>query len=227
MLSSQQKTERVRPVDLELLRIMQVGQDYCVCELTESLGVTATAIRQRIDRLLRLQMLQRTKRVSGRGRPTFEYQITAAGQQACGADSSKLTEAIWQAVTGLDDPAVRDSILQRAAISLGKRYAAALNQEPILQDGSLPCVEHSIGSKLASVSEAMQAQSIQASVVNSGDLPVLDITSCPYPSLSSQDADRSMCKLEEKMLSEALGTPMQLSSCRLDGDSCCQFSPQV
>jgi hypothetical protein len=33
-----------------------------------------------------------------------------------------------------------------------------------------------------------------------------------------------MCRLEEQMISEALGHEVQLSSCRLDGDSCCQFT---
>jgi predicted ArsR family transcriptional regulator len=33
-----------------------------------------------------------------------------------------------------------------------------------------------------------------------------------------------MCRLEEQMISEALGQPVHLSSCRLDGDACCQFS---
>ena len=57
-----------------------------------------------------------------------------------------------------------------------------------------------------------------------GELPVVDMGSCPFPTLTDLSEDRSMCRLEERMISEAVGQPMRLSSCRLDGDSCCQFS---
>ena len=43
--------------------------------------------------------------------------------------------------------------------------------------------------------------------------------------MTDSSDDRSMCRLEEQMLSEALGQPVELSSCRLDGDACCQFAP--
>ncbi len=38
-----------------------------------------------------------------------------------------------------------------------------------------------------------------------GGLPVLDIGACPYPTLRHAPDDRSLCKLEEEMFSEALG----------------------
>ena len=52
----------------------------------------------------------------------------------------------------------------------------------------------------------------------------LDIGMCPFPTLTDVSDDRAMCRLEEQMISEALGQPVHLSSCRLDGDDCCQFS---
>ncbi len=212
-------SQRVRPIDLELLRRMRRGQDYCVCELTESLQVTATAVRQRIDRLMSVGMIERTKRVQGqrvqgRGRPTYHYQITDAGLRTCGADPAELTEAMWQAVMDIEDSEVRESVLQRAAVSLGKRYAAESNHD----------AHSSINTKWSLISKTMQAHQIQAQVVQNGSLPVLDIAACPYPSLSQHDQDRSMCRLEERMLTEALGQPVHLSSCRMDGDACCQFS---
>ena len=52
-----------------------------------------------------------------------------------------------------------------------------------------------------------------------------DFTVVAVDNGSTDESDqRAMCRLEEQMISEALGQPVHLSSCRLDGDSCCQFS---
>ena len=71
----------------------------------------------------------------------------------------------------------------------------------------------------------LTARNIVTDVKESAQLPVLDIGACPYPTLTDASDDRSMCRLEEQLFSEALGQPVHLSSCRLDGDDCCQFSP--
>ena len=52
---------------------MRGGEAWGVGELTELLGVTATAVRQRIERLLEMGLIEREKVVAGRGRPTFRY----------------------------------------------------------------------------------------------------------------------------------------------------------
>ena len=59
-----------------------------VGELTDRLGVTATAVRQRIDRLLELELIDREKFVAGRGRPTFRYRLTVVGASSGGGESS-------------------------------------------------------------------------------------------------------------------------------------------
>ena len=74
------------------------------------------------------------------------------------------------------------------------------------------------------LSEMMASRHIVTEVSHCGQLPVLDVAACPFPSLTDTSDDRAMCRLEEQMISEALGQPVHLSSCRLDGDACCQFS---
>ena len=74
------------------------------------------------------------------------------------------------------------------------------------------------------LSAKLSERHIPAGVSHLGVLPVLDMEACPYPLLMDESDDRAMCRLEEQMISEALGQEVQLSSCRLDGDSCCQFS---
>jgi predicted ArsR family transcriptional regulator len=56
-------------------------------------------------------------------------------------------------------------------------------------------------------------------------LPVLSALACPYPELAK--ADRGVCTMEKLMLSEILGENVRLSECRLDGATCCTFTPSV
>ncbi len=56
-------------------------------------------------------------------------------------------------------------------------------------------------------------------------LPVLEVHACPYPDLVGMTSDRSVCDLEQRVMSQALGQAIELSQCRLDGHGCCQFKP--
>jgi predicted ArsR family transcriptional regulator len=222
-------SDDLRSVDRELLAALRVGECMGIGELTEELGVTATAVRQRLDRLMEKGLIEREKVVSGRGRPTFCYHLTSNGQKKAGADPSDLADALWRELIALEDEGLRDRILSSVAKRLGKQFAAQANlgvHEPqakcCSQSNQVDSV--SLENRLQRLSETMSNRKIPIEVSNVGQMPVLDINACPYPTLTDESTDRAMCRLEEKMLSEALGEPMQLSSCRLDGDNCCQFS---
>ena len=217
-------TDEIRTVDRELLVVMRRGETFGIGELTEEMGVTATAVRQRIERLFAGGLLEREKVVAGRGRPTYQYKLTLAGHRVAGANPTEFADAMWRTILEVEDAQLRTSLLRSVASKLGQQYASALaafdndNTDQNLSD------DDSLQIRLQQLSSLMSAQHIASSVSSDGDLPVLDICACPYPSLTDASGDRAMCKLEEQMLSEALGRPIHLSSCRLDGDSCCQFA---
>lgn len=209
-------TDDLRTVDRQLLVAMRGGDAFSIGELTESLGVTATAIRQRIERLLEMGLIDRQKVVAGRGRPTYQYCLTVSGHRTAGANPVELADAMWREILAIEDSSARQTLLSNIAARLGRLFAAeaACDDDVSLED------------RVTRLSELMTARHMAAQVLMRGNLPVLDIGSCPYPSLTDVSDDRAMCRLEEQMISEALGTPVHLSSCRLDGDSCCQFTAQ-
>lgn len=203
----------LRSVDRELLLAMRGVELVGVVDLTNQLGVTATAIRQRIDRLMEMGLVEREKVVAGRGRPTYRYQLTTLGHRCGGANPAEFADAMWQELLAIPDSVIREQVLTAVAQRLGKQFA-----------GQVGGSDESFESRMRNLSEMLASRHIVSEVSNSGDLPVLDIGVCPYPSLTDTSDDRAMCRLEEQMFSEALGQPVHLSSCRLDGDSCCQFS---
>ncbi|TWT83725.1 MarR family protein [Planctomycetes bacterium CA13] len=208
--------ESLRSVDRALLVVMRSGEAFGVGELTEQLGVTATAIRQRIERLLEMGLIERQKIVAGRGRPTFEYQLTVDGHRSAGANPADLAEAMWQEILAIPDSEIRQNVLSAVAARLGRRVAEGIHRAAI--------DDESLESRMKRVSEMLAERHIAAEISHTGALPVIDVGACPYPSLTDTSDDRAMCRLEEEMLSEALGRPVHLSSCRLDGDHLCQFA---
>ncbi|WP_442506332.1 helix-turn-helix transcriptional regulator [Novipirellula sp. SH528] len=213
---SSSQIDELRSVDRELLMAMRSGDTFGIGDLTEQLGVTATAIRQRIERLLELGLLEREKIVAGRGRPTFQYRLTVRGHRRAGANPAELAEAMWQEILAIPDATIRKQLLSSVANRLGSQFATQVNRE---SDG-----DPSFETRMQKLSEMLTDRHITTEVSHSGDLPVLDICACPYPSLTDTSDERAMCRLEEQMISEALGRPVHLSSCRLDGDHCCQFA---
>jgi predicted ArsR family transcriptional regulator len=206
----------VRTVDRELLEALRGGDPIGISELTSRLGVTATAVRQRLERMLDGGLVQRTKVVAGRGRPTFEYQLTLLGHRRAGADHAELADAMWHEILAMENREVRDALLANIARRLGASYRSQAHSG----DG-----DDSLASRMRSLSNVLAGHRIPADVDMMGSLPVIGFAVCPHPDLAGEKEKRAMCHLEEQMLSEALGSEMHLKSCRLDGDNCCQFAP--
>lgn len=214
-MNTKANSNELRSVDRELLSAMRRGETLGMGELTELLGVTATAVRQRIERLLEMGLIDREKVVAGRGRPTFRYRLTVTGHRDAGANPANLADAMWREIVAVEDEAIRDKLVSAVAARLGRQFA--------MQAGS-DQANDSFEDRMQKLSDVMSARRMVTEVTTSGELPVLDIGVCPFPTLTDASVDRAMCRLEEQMISEALGQPVHLSSCRLDGDDCCQFS---
>ena len=236
-----ENVDTVRSSDAGLIQILRDGDSQTIDELKAALGVTATAVRQRIERLLESGFVQREKVVAGRGRPVFRYALTIDGHRHAGADASEFAEAMWREIMTLRDSPIRRRLISAVAKRLGTMYASRLSACGSSQSGSPGTAglasagqwpdQPSLEQRMRSLSSVLTRQQIPAGVhlarFEDSSLPVLDIGACPYPTLRDNPSDRSLCKMEEEMLSIALGTPVHLTSCQLDGGHCCQFSPST
>jgi len=215
-------SDALRSTDRELLRVLRGNEAVCIEQLIQTLGVTATAVRQRIQRLLEMGLIDREKIVAGRGRPTYRYRLTVLGHRQAGANAADLADAMWQEILLIEDQAVQEPLLMAIASRLGRQYAAELDHQG---DANPPVEMSHVEIRLHQLSMLLSEREMSSEVSHAGDLPVLDLNACPYPTLTDVSDNRAMCRLEEQMFSEALGQPVELSLCRLDGDPCCQFSP--
>lgn len=205
--------------DRQLLDHLRRNRCASVGDLGDLLGVTATAIRQRLTRLMAEGLIERQlhktegpdgEMRNGRGRPSYDYRLTERGRQAVGDNYHDLAEVLWEEIRGIEDLSIRRGLIKRLADRLASRYIGQVGGEDL-------------AARMHNLMELMGERELPVAVDESGSLPVLTLLACPYPQLAEQD--RSICAVEKAMISEVLGQSVKLSECRLDGGGCCSFEP--
>jgi predicted ArsR family transcriptional regulator len=182
-----------------------------ISDLVKYAGVTATAIRQRLHRLMEQNLVVRQAEVAGRGRPTHRYSLSPAGMRCGGDNYEDLATVLWTELRAVEEPEVRRRLLQRVMGRLAEVYRDKLTGATIHE-------------RMAALAGLMHERDVPFEVQTSDDenqLPILRALACPYPDLAEQD--RAICSLEKMLFSEILGEGVRLSACRLDGANGCTF----
>jgi predicted ArsR family transcriptional regulator len=200
----------VESSDIALLDSLRKDGARSVAQLSVTMQVTATAVRQRLVRLLRQGDIERRTERMSRGRPVHRYGLTEKGRRRAGANFADLAIALWQEIREIKDPEVRRGLLQRLSKRLATLYTGQIS-------GS------SLDERMESLATIFRERQIPFEVDRTHELPVLIATACPYPDLAEQD--HAICSLERMVFSELLGQNVRLSNCRLNGHSCCTFEP--
>jgi predicted ArsR family transcriptional regulator len=198
--------------DKAMLDYMRRGGAVTIAALVAEMGVTATAVRQRLQRLTGEGLVERRTERKGRGRPNHRYLLTEKGERSAGTNFADMAIVLWEEIKSVDDPAIRRGLLKRIADRFVAKYRGEISGE-------------TLNERMAAVAGLMSERAIPFSVDTSGELPVLSALACPYPELAKKD--RGVCTMEKMMLSEMLGENMRLSECRLDGATCCTFTPSA
>ncbi|MGO8747555.1 MAG: helix-turn-helix transcriptional regulator [Thermoguttaceae bacterium] len=197
--------------DADLLELMRMLGPMGVRDIGAQLDVTATAVRQRLSRLLAQELVQRQTVRAGRGRPKHRYELTQKGLRQTGSNFTDLALVLWREIGSIADFEVRRTILLRVVRALVSSYAHQVQGRTTLE-------------KMKSLSALLAQRRVPFSVEDvPGHLPVLTAHACPYPELA--ESDRTICIVERALFSELLQHDVQLAQCRLDGASCCQFQP--
>jgi DeoR family suf operon transcriptional repressor len=202
----------VVPSDRTVLDLLRQRDVMTIADFQLALGVTATAVRQRLNRLLDQGLLEKRKdpAASGRGRPNHCYGLTRAGERKTGANFTDLAIALWQEVRAIEDPAIRRGLIQRISARLAEGYRDQVTGQSVIE-------------RMRSLAALFDDRQVPFSVDQAdGELPVLTALVCPYPELAEKD--RTVCAMERMMFSEVLGRRVALDQCRLDGDRCCTFT---
>jgi predicted ArsR family transcriptional regulator len=194
--------------DIGILDLLRKAGPLSVVQLSNAMRVTATAVRQRLSRLMAQGLIDRELARAGRGRPSHRYLLTEKGRRQTGANFADLALALWSEVHSIKDPEVRRGLLQRIAKSMAKMYGHEVTGATTAE-------------RMTALSRVFNDRDVPFEVEGTAALPVLTAVACPYPELAEQD--RSVCAMERMMFSELLGDRVRLTDWRLDGASCCRF----
>jgi predicted ArsR family transcriptional regulator len=206
--------------DAHFVALLRDRGPLSIAEITAAEGVTATAIRQRLNRLMEQGLVQRQviKASEGsRGRPSHRYELTEKARRQAGANFGDLAAVLWQELRQVRDPEVRRGLLKRIATSMAGMYAGQMHGETIEE-------------RMEALRELLGERGVRFQVNRSGSLPILEAVDCPYPELAA--VDRSVCAMEKMVFDELLGQNVRLTQCRFSDEepaaagsakTCCRF----
>lgn len=201
--------ERDREI-LEYLHRVSCADVQSLCDL---LGVTRTAIRQRISRLESDGVIVSETIGHGRGRPRLIYRLTAEGLHALGENYRELAVVLWETVSGFEDDGVRAELVRRVRDSLARRIRSTMREG------------ESLGDRIDSLARQMKTSGFNVESDRSGGLTILRETSCPFPMLA--EVNDSICEVEREVLQQVIGAPVEFRSRCREGGGCCEFQVHV
>ncbi len=200
--------------DQQFLARLNRRGECTVHDLCADLGVTATAVRQRLSRLLVDRLVEREAIPGSRGRPSHVYRVTPSGRRQLGDDYRELAPLLWREVRNIEDENVRTQLMTRLRQALVNRYGSASSSAPLTE-------------RFQHLQQALHREGFQVDLderlQGTEWLPILREHSCPYHELAVEDS--SICELEQSVFEDVLGVPVTLTQCCRDGGDCCQFEP--
>lgn len=180
-----------------------------VQEICRAIGVTATAVRQRLVRLQGSNLVTREVVRTGRGRPRHSYRLTDAGLRELGDNYSELAMILWQEIRRIENVDVRTQVVQRVRDAFVQRFGA------VVQDAD------PLDQRVDQLRNALVDSGFDVEIDLTGALPILRENNCPYLELAGSDP--AICELEHAVFERILGAGVTRTQSCLDGHTCCEF----
>jgi predicted ArsR family transcriptional regulator len=196
---------------LRIIKLLVGRPPQTIVDLTRATGVTRTAVVEQLNELVIAGFVdQRIQRLAGRGRPRHLYKATDSAIMLLFPGNQQLVvPAVWRAILDLGGEKLVKKVLKRVGRTLAAHYNSQITakrpRERLRQLIAL---------------FAGEGQLVDAAVNGRRQL-VLRKRSCPF--ISMADESRSVCHVDQDMLSAVVGRPVRRTACRHDGAPCCTF----
>jgi DeoR family suf operon transcriptional repressor len=194
--------------DADLLDLIRIAGPLSVAELADAMEVTATAVRQRLTRLMAQSMICREAIRAGRGRPKHRYSLTDKGLGQTGSNFTELALALWSEIKTAGDENLGRGLLRRISRALAAGYASQIKGDSTTE-------------RVQSLADLLNQRRIPVSVGMGGNHSTSKTHDSPDPNLAERDP--SIGQMEKTMFSELIGNEAELTKCHLDGGGGCGF----
>jgi predicted ArsR family transcriptional regulator len=200
----------LEPGDEQFLQQMHRLGSCSIQDLCAAVQVTATAVRQRLNRLQSLDLVSRETVRQGRGRPHHAYVVTRLGLQQLGDNYAELSLLLWKELQAIEEEPVRAQVLRRIRQALVRRYGSEITGETLSE-------------RMEQLRGALVERGFHVESDQRDGLPILRENNCPYLELAATDS--GICALEQDVFEQLLGAPLVLARCCRDGYAHCEFEP--
>jgi predicted ArsR family transcriptional regulator len=199
----------------EVLRTIQRLGSASVKELEAALGVTTTAVREQVAHLLREDFIQATRVRGEVGRPYYVYSLTARAHELFPKDYAALAVLMLEETRELHGEEGLRTLLNRVS----RRLADKLGGEA----GGKELSQKLMGLVAALGGAGMEVSMVPVSGTESEGSFVLKSHSCPYFEVAR--SYREICEMEAEMLSDLLGTGVEVKVGNriVEGQCACDF----
>jgi DeoR family transcriptional regulator, suf operon transcriptional repressor len=192
----------------QVINLVQRHGEMTVRELVDALGVTTTAIRLQVDRLVGDGILTATKRSRGRGRPSDVFSLTERGLNLV---QPRYDLLLGHLIEELANDVGTDRVVQilsRVAARMADGFAGRVNGATVQE-------------RLANLVQLWQEQGIPVVVRYEGNHIILRQCGCPYYKVAR--GNRTICRMDARMMSQLVGRPVRQTQCLHDGHTACEF----
>ena len=200
----------IDPNDQNFLEQLHHMGGGTIQEICGAVGVTATAVRQRLGRLEAQGLVLHEVVRAGRGRPHHVFRVSDEGLRHLGENYRDLALILWRSIHRLEDEAVRNGVLRKVRDEFVRQYGRVAPDGPIRD-------------RMVQLQQELSSHGYDVEI-GDGELPILRENSCPYQDLAS--VDPSICEMEADVYSRILNAEVSLTQCCLDGHSSCEFHVQ-
>jgi len=203
-------SQEISGAGLRILRLLVGRRPRTVAELMAEAGVTRTAVTEQLSELMAAGLVERTtQRVSRRGRPCHLYRATPRAIDLLSKSNLRrvlpaLLSVMQERLGDEETLALLDQVSRRVA----QQYQARIDA-PSLED------------RVRQLAQLLEDEGILVEVQRRDGRLVLRQRTCPY--VEMVDERRIACRMEQQILSHAIGQPLELCDCRLDGSCGCEF----
>ena len=208
-----------------LVQFIKTRGDVSVDEAVEALGLAGTTIRQHVDRLLALGLLETESVVQGPGRPTLRYRLSANGRRLFPSQDGRLLGKVLEFMVQQGYPSLVNDFFEHTweqrAQELEEKIRAAGLGEPGEEPEEPSARAEVIEKKLKIVADFLAAEGFMPELqVDDGQATVSNCN-CPFP--QAVRATRLPCRLEAQLYERVFGRKIARTGYIPDGDPACVY----
>lgn len=202
----------VSPAGMRLVKMLVGNPPQTVAELMDTAGVTRTAITEQLNELLAAGYVQRsTQRLTGRGRPRHLYSVTPSALLLLFAGNQRVVvPAMWQAIEEVGGRKLKHQIVKRVGRELAGRYRSRIRGKTRADRFR----------QMARILREEEGNLVEVRKGKNGQL-MMRRRNCSFYSM--YEDSRTVCQLDQQVMSSVIGSPVRRTACRHDGDACCVF----